>query len=136
MIANKNWIGDFKTRQWLAPMLLLCLFSSCRKTFLDAIPNNSLSLATNLQALQAVLDNNIYQQNPALADVSSDDYYVATSVFNSQTYYLQNCYDWASNTYGGGAGTSIFDWQYPYNNIYQTNVVLDNLPNIPVNSTN
>jgi hypothetical protein len=118
------------------PILYILLFygclTSCKKDFLDASPNKSLAIPESLQDFQSLLDDqSIYSGDPSLADISSDDYYVTYSYLMAQQYFVQDCYTWASNTYAGGSGTAVQDWNRPYSTIYTANVVLDALPGFP-----
>ena len=107
----------------------------CRKNFLDAKPNQALSIPESPADFQSLLDNQkMYYNGPALGDISTDDYYLSYSTLQSETYLTQNCYTWTSNTYAGGSGTAVADWNQPYASIYVTNVVMDGLASVTSNN--
>jgi hypothetical protein len=116
-------------------VLTLCslLLFSCKKDFLEAIPDKSLAVPTTLTEFQALIDAQAtYDVHPALADISCDDYYVSYTTFQSKFYLLQNTYTWGANTYSGGSGLGISDWKNPYNNIFIANIVLEGLEKITI----
>lgn len=112
------------------------LFCACRKDFLNVSPDKSLTEPETIQDFQALMNNNnFFESNPNLQEVSSDNYYTNYSTLESQFYTTLNCYDWASNTYNGGPGEGVTEWNIPYGSIYVTNVVLQYLPNLASTSS-
>jgi hypothetical protein len=108
--------------------VFVLLSTACKKAFLDASPNKSLAVPETLNDYQALMDNNVITSNNVyLGEASSDNYFVKPAFLQSQFYYYVNCYTWNSDTYSGGAGTAILDWNLPYANIYITNVVINGL---------
>ncbi len=112
--------------------ILFCAVAfSCKKGFLYASPNISLSVPESLSDYQSMLDNDQFMiNNPGYAEVCADNYYIGYPTFQSMNYDIQNCYAWTSDTWSGGSGTGINDWTYPYNAIYVANVVLEGLPSM------
>lgn len=108
---------------------LLCgLLSGCTKTFLDKKPDQTLVVPQTFQDLQALLDNtNSMNLNlPALGEVSSDDYYVTDAGFSSvSTPMFRNAYTWNKDLYEGSP--DVIDWNYAYQQIFYSNVVLEGL---------
>jgi len=112
---------------WLL-FLLYFAISSCKKEdqFLNATPKSGLSLISNLNDLQLLLqaDQTLNIQYAGLGELSTDDFYVISSVFNSRPAYMQNVYIWAKNPYPGQVNS---DWNSDYHAIYVVNRVLDGL---------
>ena len=108
----------------LAVLLAFCT-SGC-ETFLDVKPNKKLVIPQSLDDLQALLDYYpSIQFDPAIGEVSADDYYLTTEIWNGL--FSENdrqLYIWADE---GIYSTSPLDWIYPYRNVYQANVVIENL---------
>ncbi|SEL41505.1 RagB/SusD family nutrient uptake outer membrane protein [Parapedobacter koreensis] len=108
----------------LAMTLAFCNYGC--DPFLDVKPNKKLVIPQSLDDLQALLDYypNI-QFDPAIGEVSADDYYLTTEIWNGL--FSENdrqLYIWADH---GIYSTAPLDWIYPYRNIYQANVVIENL---------
>jgi starch-binding outer membrane protein, SusD/RagB family len=121
-------------------LLVSWAFSSCSKSkFLDAKPSSSLVVPSTLSDFQALLDQtdaydgSIMNVTPALGELSTDEYYLTYSFWNSlSTPVYQNCYIWAPDIYQGE--TNIDDWNTPYEAIFYCNVVLDGLTGFSVSS--
>lgn len=114
----------------LFAILLLC---NCKKedAFLDAKPNEALTVPATLNDLQLLLHNegtfNIH--DPALGEISSDDFYLTSSDWAGlYTSTDRNTFIWAKQIYDANA--SIDDWNLPYKQVYIANTVLDALPGI------
>ncbi|GAC1310352.1 MAG: hypothetical protein NVSMB24_27400 [Mucilaginibacter sp.] len=112
---------------------ILIIASSCKKQdeFLDAKPNQSLVVPKTLSDYQALLNNtSIFNEgnDPALGELSSDDFYVLPAAFNVRTATERNAYTWAQQIYD--ADVTPPDWSGPYLQIYYANTVLDGLPNL------
>ena len=100
--------------------------SSCKKSFLDAIPNKSLLVPTTLTDFQAILDNtSVMNVSPEIGLMASDDFYTtADGLLGLSTQTEKNSYLWAQNVY---QGESVQDWDTPYQQMFYCNVVLDGL---------
>lgn len=113
---------------------LLCL-SGCRKedNFLATKPNQSLAVPTTLTDLQNLLSNEqVFNRgsDPALGELSSDDFSVADDAYLSLTLSLERkAYTWQRSIYDA-TYTQIPDWNAPYLMVYYANTVLDALPKI------
>jgi tetratricopeptide (TPR) repeat protein len=108
--------------------MLAVALSACTKTFLDKKPDQSLVVPQTLQDFQALLDNaNTMNINlPALGEVSSDDYYVTDAGFASVSVPMfRNAYTWNKDIYEGSP--DVIDWNYAYQQIFYSNVVLEGL---------
>ena len=120
-------------------LLLLAIGStlaSCSKTsFLDKKPNTQLVVPTTLQDFQTLLDNQVVmQETPELGELSSDNYRMFYTTWTTLTAKSQNAYIWAQDIYGGQG--KIPDWDFPYQQVFYANVVLDGLHKIKVNESN
>src|ERR1700754_562223 len=97
---------------YMAVAMLSAAFGSCKKedSFLNAKPDQSLSVPSTLQDLQSLIHNEgiMNQHYPGLGQVSSDDSFVSTSFWNNQTASERNAYIWAKVIYNAGANVS--DW--------------------------
>ena len=111
-------------------IFLLFLFFSCRKSFLDKIPDKSLTVPTTLQELQQLLDNDLMiTGNPCIGEVSSDDYYLPLNAWNQQPPTVRNAYLWQKDIFSGSTSD---DWNSAYRQVYYANVVLEQLTKITV----
>ncbi|HEY6082042.1 MAG TPA: RagB/SusD family nutrient uptake outer membrane protein, partial [Chitinophagaceae bacterium] len=109
--------------------------TSCNK-YLDAVPDRSLTIPTTLQDMSALLDNDIIAiyGNPALGEIGSDDYYLEYTTYQSRTPLIaRNAYTWQTDVF---QGNTVTDWDFPYRAVYYSNVVLDNLGSIQINTAN
>jgi len=127
-------------RHYMFPGFLVsvvCL-TGCKKQndFLNAKPNQGLAIPSNLNDMQLLLNNeNIFSNNyPSLGEISSDDFYVPTGVWNSVGAIEQNTYIWAKQIYP--ANSNVGDWNFSYQQVYYANSILSGLVNIPKNSGN
>lgn len=104
-------------------------FISCRKEddFLSAKSNQSLAIPTLIGDLQLILNNeSLFNRNyPALGETSTDDMMLDLSTWQSSTPTDRNAFTWAQVVYPAGA--SVNDWNAPYQMIFNTNIILQNL---------
>ncbi len=107
--------------------------ASCQK-YLDKIPDKSLTVPTTIDDLSAILNNEMLtENNPAMPEFGTDDYYFAYTTFQSQRVQVRNCYTWQADIF---EGSPSYDWDYSYTLIYNANVVLDNLNKVIVTNGN
>jgi len=107
------------------------LSSSCKK-YLDAKSDQKLEIPTNLNDLQALMDNyaTINFVYPAAGEVSSDDYYLKDADYSALFYNAdKRMYTWQKN-YIFNTGASGNDWESTYNAIYYANTILENIRSI------
>ena len=98
---------------FLTGLLIFSMVVSCRKSFLDAKPDNALVVPATLTELQALLDNDMYMNgsslnsggpNPGLLVAGTDDYFIPASIFVNLPQYSKNVYTWnKEDPYGGAA---------------------------------
>jgi starch-binding outer membrane protein, SusD/RagB family len=118
---------------WLKCIVLLCLLStiSCKK-YLDVKPDEAQAVPSTLEDLQALLNsyNSINVNYPGLLVIASDEYYLPTATYGSRNVNDRNNYIWDANA------TFLNAWRFPYQIVYYSNVVLQELPKIQVNDNN
>ncbi|WP_454801390.1 RagB/SusD family nutrient uptake outer membrane protein [Mucilaginibacter phyllosphaerae] len=114
---------------------IVCSLSSCKReeTFLNAKPNQALSLPSTLADLQLLLKNeSLFNRNyPSIGENSTDDMMLDASTWLSSTPIDKNVFTWAKGIYPAGAGGN--DWNYPYQLIFNTNVILQQVDIVPAN---
>ncbi|WP_316833657.1 RagB/SusD family nutrient uptake outer membrane protein [Pedobacter nutrimenti] len=116
-------------------LLVLGVFSGCKK-FLDPKPLQSLTVPSNLEDLQALLDDEgvINSLDISAGEISSDDYYLTRSDLESLPYEeYRRMYTWQNDRIFRPATN---DWSSTYRIVFSTNVVLDNLSKIERTSSN
>ena len=97
-------------------------FFSCKK-FLDEKVLKEQFLPSTIEDLQAILRSGIYNSDPALLELLSDNYYVTTAYWQGLTADVSSNYIWAPN-----AIPFNNSWNTPYrSSIYYSNIVLDQL---------
>ena len=119
-----------------ALLTCFCIISvdaACSKQddFLNAKPNAALSTISTVGDLQNILNDEAlfnHYSDPELGTISSDEYYVTSSSYTSAITDDQNLYEWATQIFP--AGETISEWDGPYQQIYNANIVLDAIPNI------
>ncbi|HWW39091.1 RagB/SusD family nutrient uptake outer membrane protein [Pedobacter sp.] len=110
-------------------LLILGVFVGCKK-FLDPKPLQSLIVPSNLEDLQALLDDEgtINSLDISAGEISSDDYYLNRSDLESLPYEeYRRMYTWQNDRI---FRSTTNDWSSAYRVVFSTNVVLDNLSKI------
>ncbi|AYD48464.1 RagB/SusD family nutrient uptake outer membrane protein [Arachidicoccus soli] len=127
----------FKYKKWCSYLLVILsiniMLSSCKK-YLDKKSNSSLVTPSTLSDLQALLDDAAtmnQQRTPCYGEASSDEYFLPLSAFNALNDGDQKRYTWREYFFGSGN-----DWAACYQPIYNANLVLDLIKNIPQTSLN
>jgi hypothetical protein len=127
-----------KTKTNLIVLCLSVVFTiSCKKQddFLNAPPSSSLAVIKNLDQLQKLLQNDALMNNsdPGSSILSGDEYYISFNSYQSLTKKEQQMYVWAKDI-DPGVGYDLsfadFDWTFQYAQIFNANLVLDNLQTI------
>jgi hypothetical protein len=122
--------AKYKTISIYSLVLIIFFNAGCKKQdeFLDAKPNQALVVPATLEDFQTLLNNtNIFNigNDPALGEISTDDFYVTPSVLQSSAVTPRNSYTWNKQIYDAGA--RVTDWGAPYLQVYYANNVLDGL---------
>jgi len=108
---------------------------ACRKAFLAQKPSTNLLIPNSLTVLQELLDNEaVMNVTPALGEVSADNYYLPYTIWTSLDIKEYNAYIWAPDLYEGQGLVS--DWDFPYQQVFYANTVLQGLTGIQPDSTN
>lgn len=111
-----------------AILLILTLFTSCRKGFLEVKPDKKLVVPTTLDDYEALLDysDRMNRSLSSMGDVQADDYFWDDAGWSSSsTAYFKNGYIWNKTIYeAGGSGP---DWTSSYQMAFQANAALEGL---------
>ncbi len=114
-------------------LIVICcsLFFACSKEFLEAKPNKDIVVPKSVKDIQAILDNySIQNRNPGVTFIGNDDYYTIESAWNNYNPWEQRLYIWAEKPFEI-AETTIFDWIFGYESIFEANVCLEQLALLP-----
>lgn len=106
------------------------------KEYLEVKPDKSLAIPTTLKDLQALLDNyaTINNRDPLSGEVSSDDYYLTDSRWESLTLEGEKrMYLWEKDYFFQSQPN---EWGLSYTNIYFANTVLEQIEKIDRNNGN
>lgn len=107
-----------------------CLFLfSCKKGFLETIPNKALLIPQTTDDFEKLLDNiGVMNSSPALSIIAGDEFYTTPAGLAAYSSPQErNSYTWDVDVY---QGRSISDWNYPYRQIFYANIVLEGLAKI------
>jgi starch-binding outer membrane protein, SusD/RagB family len=121
---------------WLVFLCATLAVCSCNKNaLLNAKPQTSLVIPSTIQDFQAILDDDeVMNITPCLGEESADNYYVTYTNFQARSVVERNTYTWASDIFAGTTG--IPDWDLPYQQALNANVVLEGLAGMAVTSDN
>jgi hypothetical protein len=120
-----------------ALLYLVSLISmwGCKKAFLDKLPSTALVVPSTLSDYQQLLDNTaVMVWTPVLGDISSDNFYLPYTFWQTIDPRERNAYVWASDLYEGQG--LVDDWDAPYQQVFYANIVLEGLSTIPVTTLN
>ncbi|WP_192348644.1 RagB/SusD family nutrient uptake outer membrane protein [Algoriphagus sp. Y33] len=111
-------------------LLFSILLSSCSE-YLDAKPDKSLVVPSELEDLQGLLDNtNVMNNSGSLGLLASDDIFTVDAgylAFSSE--WMRRGYIWQDDLFIGE--NFVSDWIRPYQQIFYSNVVLESLDKNP-----
>ncbi|MFD2033998.1 RagB/SusD family nutrient uptake outer membrane protein [Belliella marina] len=119
----------------LYKLIIVLSLVSC-EDFLDQRPDKSIIVPITLDDYQRLLDNetNVMNEGPAMGMLSSDEYFTTDDGWRSLSQAVErNCYIWADDIY---EGVGVTDWRNPYINVFYSNIALEGIENIAVNSEN
>jgi tetratricopeptide (TPR) repeat protein len=120
-----------KIKIWLTFLLGIAIIipTSCKKGWLEAKPDKSLSVPKTLSDFQALLDNiAVMNLEPALGECGSDNHYIQPQTLATQSQLTNTTYKWAANGWEGSS--NVVDWSAPYTAIYYANLSIDGLGKI------
>jgi starch-binding outer membrane protein, SusD/RagB family len=116
-------------------LLLTLLSGSCKKAFLDTLPTSAIIVPTAISDYQAILDANLVMNTaPLLGEVSCDDFYLIDTFWQNIDTREHNAYIWVPDIYQGQG--LVDDWDVPYQQVLNANIVLEGLAAIPVTGSN
>lgn len=120
------------TSKYFSFLVFILVFSSCRKNWLDAKPQKSLVVASTIKDYQSILDNTYNYFNlaqPSIGEIASGDFYVLDPVWSSlATETERQVYIWSED--GSYVSGVCSDWNSPYSQVLNSNIVLDGLTKI------
>lgn len=109
--------------------VILFLSVSCKKDFLNEVPNQSLVVPSKASDFELLLNVSNLHQNSSYADLSCDDIYTplinVSSTFSAAD---RDLFTWNKNIYQGDNKYES-DWRLFYANIFLCNTVLEGLEN-------
>ncbi|MFN0292529.1 RagB/SusD family nutrient uptake outer membrane protein [Pedobacter helvus] len=105
--------------------IVLMLVTGCEK-YLDVKPDKKIATPEKLSDLEGMLDyyGQLNARYPQAAEISADNYYLNDAGWASSSELHQNYYLWQKYDLNPA------DWNFPYENIYVSNVILETLPQI------
>jgi tetratricopeptide (TPR) repeat protein len=102
---------------------------------LDEKYSSDLFVPSTLEDLQALLDNEaVMCETPVLGEISADNYYLNYTFWQPLNTQEKNAYIWAEDIYDGVG--NMGDWNYPYQQVFYANVVLDGIDKVAVTNNN
>lgn len=114
-----------KTLTKNAVLMLIVMLSAACEEFLDPKPEQRLVVPTTLADVRALLSNpEVFNRQPALATVASDEYFTTDQGYLSLSESEQGSYIWRDDPYQGAL---VGDWNIPYQQIFYANVALEAL---------
>lgn len=123
----------------IIPFFFLLLLVSCKKQdeWLDIKSTKSDIIPKTIENFQAYLDNDdvMNSNQPTLAAVGSDNYYVPYTSWLNKTGVERNAYMWADNIYADGIPNPS-DFSILYKKILFANIALEGISQIKLTSLN
>ncbi|UYQ94812.1 RagB/SusD family nutrient uptake outer membrane protein [Chitinophaga horti] len=121
-------------KQLLYPILAaaLCLGACTKGDFLNKKPRTNLVVPSTLTDFQALLDNDIMNQSPAMGEITADNFYVKDGFQQTMPLKDLNTVLWKTDIYEGTG--NVEDWNTPYKQVFTANVVLEGIQKLPVSA--
>lgn len=103
---------------------------SCKKDWIEKKPNKNVDVPTSVKDFQALLDKSdvMNDQHPLLGEISSDNYYLTNTMWQAWGVDPRNAYTWNKDIYSDVS--SDVNWNYPYRQVFYSNVVLDDIDKV------
>ena len=103
---------------------------SCKKTWIEEKSNKSLDVPTSVKDFQALLDKSdvMNDQHPLLGEISSDNYYLTNTMWQAWGVDPRSAYTWNKDIYTDVSSDN--NWNYPYRQVFYSNVVLDDIDKV------
>ncbi|MFB2118726.1 RagB/SusD family nutrient uptake outer membrane protein [Parapedobacter sp. 2B3] len=102
---------------------------------MDVRPDKALVVPSTIEDFQAILDNSNVMNtgSPAIGEISGDNIFLDLTRWQSTAAGLKNIYVWdRSQTLTDVTS----DWNFPYQQVFYANVVLDGIQDLPLNNEN
>lgn len=116
-------LSFFGTRSCTLIQLVSVILLSCDSGFLDERPDKALVVPSSLVQAQEILDNfSVMNSSPGLSDISTDDYFVPENTLPALSISERNSYVWKADIF---EGMVTGEWNYPYKQIFYSNLVLE-----------
>ncbi len=123
-----------KNIPYILGLTILIFLMSCEK-FLEQKAINTMAVPSSLNELQALLDDSYRKMNeqvtPSFGEASSDIYFTPDTRYETLGDFLKNAYAWQPYPY-----FSENDWSNGYKPIYNTNLCLEKIAEIPKTGNN
>lgn len=127
-MKNKKYTYHYVINRVICATLIIgfSLFTTSCKKYLDVKPDQAIATPTTIEDLEGILNNYsfINARYPSASELSSDDFYLMTSDYNSLLEQYRDYYTWQK--YYGVVG----DYSTPYSAIEYANILLESLPKI------
>lgn len=118
-----------KIKYFILFIIIISLFTSCKKDFLDKKPDRLQLVPEKLADFQAILDNgSLFNTSPGLQETTSDDFFTTTQGLSTFTELQLKAYIWSPEMFFGLQ--YIADWSVPYQQVFTANIVLEGLAKI------
>jgi hypothetical protein len=103
---------------------------SCKKDWIEEKSNKNVDVPTSVKDFQALLDKSdvMNDQHPLLGEISSDNYYLTNTMWQAWGVDPRNAYTWNKDIYSDVS--SDINWNYPYRQVFYSNVVLDDIDKV------
>jgi len=123
---NYHYLYQIKCLFYLFFFIGLCSTTASCKKYLEAKPDQSIATPTSIEDLDGILNNYAFINGryPSASEVSSDDYYLTASDWNSLIEIQRDYYTWQK--YYGIVG----DYSSPYTAVAYANIILQYLPKV------
>lgn len=107
----------------------------CSKSYLDKKPSTTIESPNSLSTFEKILDNFSNIRVSSLLYTSSDEYYYLDyASYQNARLMDRNAYIWKKDIFEGT--NQIEDWNIFYTTIFNCNIVLENIKDIPITSSN
>ncbi len=120
--------------------MVIAVLSCSKEAFLEKKPDDSLVIPLTLADYQAILDNDMVMNGkgstgsgavPIIGEMGADNYFVRDVDFPNFPQQQQNVYIWNKQVYDG---SQLLDWDYPYRIVFYSNIVLEGLGQLQINT--
>jgi tetratricopeptide (TPR) repeat protein len=107
----------------LSYLIVIFIFSSCQKEFLEKKPDRSQLVPKSVADFQALLDQSMFYRGPAVQEISSDDFTISDQGILALEEMEVMAYTWSPNLFINRS--FVDDWDLCYRQIFVANVILE-----------